>query len=279
MAEDSLEPKQDIPEDVKPVVPPAAAPSETFTKDEVLAQIEQAKEEAIRRATQDAFRQSQAKTDKDIARVQADTRSQYTTLMERYNRALLEHGAEPEAIEGLQRQTQTDLEMQELRQKAGAYEHLKAQIEADQAKEDYIKQVCADYKIDRYHTDLKTDADQSTFDRSVLDILARRLERQDKDAQRGTKKQDLERLQQAGALDVTGGGAAMAHPARSISELVPGSEESAIAGYLMHYYQTLKTDDLWPRILKVQQLMKNEPRLQGQLKEAARRVWDQETGR
>ena len=273
----SLEPKQDIPEDVKPAA--AAAPSETFTKDEVLAQIEQAKEEAIRRATQDAFRQSQAKTDKDIARVQADTRSQYTTLMERYNRALLEHGAEPEAIEGLQRQTQTDLEMQELRQKAGAYEHLKAQIEADQAKEDYIKQVCADYKIDRYHTDLKADLDQSTFDRSVLDILARRLERQEKDAQRETKKQGLEHLQAAGALDVTGGGAAMAPPAWSTSKLVAGSQESIIAGHLIHYFGTLAPAELGQKILKTQQLMKSEPRLAGQLKDAARRVWEQELAR
>lgn len=71
----------------------------------------------------------------------------------------------------------------------------------------------------------------------------------------------------------------MAPAARSISELVPGSEESAIAGHLVHYYRTVPTDGLWPRILKVQQLMKLEPRLQGQLKEAARRVHDMEVAR
>lgn len=153
-----------------------------------------------------------------------------------------------------------------------------AEMESGQERENYIKQVCADYKIDRYHKGLKLDTNQSDFDRSVLDILAQRLERQDRDAARADKKKDLEALREAGGLDVTGGGAAMAPPAWSTSKLVAGSEESAIAGHIMHYYGTLESEKLGQKIQKVQELMKSDPRWAGKLKAAARRVWDMEQG-
>ena len=279
MANEQLDVQLSDQQVAEPVAPPAAAPSkETFTKDEVLAQIEQAKEEAIRRATQDAFRQSQAKTDKDIARIQQATQSQLEALMERTGRVLADHGAEPETIEGLRRQTQTDLEMQELRRKAQAYEELRSQTEAEQERERFIAEQCRKYNVSPYDERLNR-TDPYAFADSILAIREERLARQAKDQERKDKQQDLERLAQAGALDVTGGGAAMAPPAWSTSKLVAGSQESIIAGHLIHYFGTLKPEELGQKILKTQQLMKSEPRLAGQLKDAARRVYDMESGR
>lgn len=278
MAEEQLDVQQGDQQVAEPAVKPAAAPSETFTKDEVLAQIEQAKEEAIRRATQDAFRQSQAKTDKDIARIQQATQSQLEALMERTGRVLAEHGAEPETIEGLRRQTQTDLEMTELRRQAQAYQELRSQTEAEAEREKFIAEQCRKYNVSPYDERLNR-TDPYAFADSILVIREDRLTRQAKDQERKGKQEDLERLAQAGALDVTGGGAAMAPPAWSTAKLIPGSQESIISEHIMHYFKNLTQAELGQKIQKVQQLMKLEPLLTGKLKEAARRVYDMETGR
>ncbi|MBC8445807.1 MAG: hypothetical protein H8D74_01270 [Chloroflexi bacterium] len=267
MAEESLETNLDNQEVVEAEATGVPSKKE-LSQDDILAMIEQARADAKREAraqAEEAFTRSQSLIDKNIARERQETQSQYTALTERYTQALAEHGAEPATIEGLQRQTRTEMEIQELRQKAQQYDVLRAEREAEQAKEETISQTCAEYNIDRYHKDLDTSSPQA-LNRSVLAILANRIKRQERDSERD----NLKRLTQAGALDVTGGGAAMAPAAWSTAKLVPGSEESIIAGHVMHYFQNLTAAELGQKIQKAQQLMKAEPRLTA--KEAARRM-------
>ena len=275
MAEDSLEANLDNPEVVE--TEPEGAPSEQLTQEQVLTMIEDVKAEAkmeAARQAEEAFTRSQSLIDKNIARERATWQQQYDTLQGRYGEFAIAQGADPDALETLHRQTRTEVEMQELRRQAQAYQELKAQTEAERERNDFILEQCRKYKIDPSDPRLNK-SDPYAFVESILVVQNDRLARRTKDAEREDKKKDLEALREAGALDVTGGGAAMAPAAWSTAQLVAGSDESAIAGHVMHYFENLSVAELGQKILKVQQLMKQEPRLAP--KEAARRVYDMET--
>ena len=280
MADELLDANQDVV--VDDVVAAEEAPSEVveqLTQTEVLAMIEDVKVEAKREAkaqAEDAFRRSQSKIDQDIARQQQTTATQVETLMTQYGAALAEHGADADTIEGLQRQTQASITRSQEHQELTSLRQYKADAEANLEIEKQIQEVLSRYKIDRSHPELNFDSQTAFYD-SVYVIRDGRLERRLKDAERSDKKQDLEALREAGGLDVTGGGAAMASPAWSTDKLVAGSEESVIAGHVVHFFKNLTVEQLGQKILKVQQLMKLEPRLAP--KDAARRVWDMEAGR
>lgn len=276
MAEELLEANQDV---VADVVAAEDAPSEQLTQEQVLAMIEDVKAEAkmeAARQAEEAFTRSQSLIDKNIARERADWQSQYESLQGRYGEFAIAQGADPDALETLNRQTRTEVEMQELRRQAQAYQELKAQTEAEKERAAFIQEQCRKYKIDPSDPRLNK-SDPYAFVESILVVQNDRLARRTKDAEREAKKQDLVTKVDAGALDVTGGGAAMAPPAWSTAQLVVGSDESVIAGHLMHYFSTLKPEELGQKILKVQQLTKQDPRLS--YKEAARRVWGMEMGR
>ncbi len=279
MADELLDANQDVVEDV---VAAEEAPSEVeqLTQAEVLALIEDVKAEAKREATalsEDAFRRSQSKIDQDIARERATWTQQYENLQGRYSEFAIAQGADPDALETLNRQTRTERKMQELQVQASAYQELKAQTEAERERNDFILEQCRKYKLDPNDERLNK-SDPYAFVESILVVQNERLARRTKDAEREGKKKDLEALQEAGGLDVTGGGAAMAAPAWSTSKLVVGSEESAIAGHIMHYFKQLAEADLGQKIQKVQELMKSDPRWAGKPKAAARRVWDMKQG-
>lgn len=277
MAEELLEANQDVVEDVVAV---EEAPSEQLTQEQVLAMIEDVKAEAkmeAARQAEEAFTRSQSLIDKNIARERATWQSQYETLQSRYGEFAIAQGADPDALETLDRQTKTEVEMQELRRQAQAYQELKAQTEAEKERAAFILEQCRKYKIDPSDPRLNK-SDPYAFVESILVVQNERLARRTKDAEREDKKKDLEALREAGNLDVTGGGAAMAPPAWSTASLMPGSEESAISGHIMHYFGTLKPEELGQKIQKVQQLMKSDPRWAGKPKATARRVWDMEQG-
>lgn len=281
MAEETLDVQQGDQQVAEPAVEQAAAPSEQLTQEQVLAMLEDVKVEAKREAallSEEAFRRSQSKIDQDIARERASWQSQYETLRSTYGEFAIAQGADPDALETLNRQTQTEVRMKELQAEAQAYRELKAQTEAEQAKRDQIRRTCAKYKIDLSHPRLVTDQTFEDFAESVLDIRAQRLERREKDAEREAKKQDLETLREAGGLDVTGGGAAMAAPAWSTAQLAPDSEESLIAGRIIHHFnRPMTVEELGQKTKKALQIMKSDPRFTDNPAGAAKRVYEMET--
>ena len=274
MAEELLDTNQGVQEDAG-AVEETSSEKKTFSQDEILAKIEGARA-AAKVEAEAAFTRSQSLVDKNIARIQQATQSQLEALMERTGRVLAEHGAEPETIEGLRRQTQTDLEMTELRRQAQAYQELRSQTEAEQEREKFIAEQCRKYNVSPYDERLNR-TDPYAFADSILAIREERLARQAKDQDRKGKQEDLERLAQAGALDVTGGGAAMAAPAWSTSKLVLGSDEFAISEELLRKFAHLTPAEMGRLIMKTQQLMKQEPNLPP--RQAAQRVAMQELQR
>lgn len=274
MANELLDTNQDVPEDVGAAEETSS--KEELSQDEILAMIEKTRAEAkteAREQAEAAFTRSQSLIDKNIARERATWQSQYQSLQERYESALAKYGADPGDLEALHRQTQTEMEMQELRNQARAYQELKAQTEAERGREAFVREKCREYNIGPDDERLDQ-SDPYAFVESILLIQSERLARRAKDAAREEKKKDLEALKEAGGLDVTGGGAAMAPPAWSTANLILGSEESAISEHIIHYYENLTVEELGQKISKVQQLIKQEPRLS--LKEASRRVHDME---
>ena len=276
MAEEMLDANQDVSVTGDVEAAEAQPSKEEFNSEKVLAMINEAKTAAIAEAEQRAFARSQSLIDKNIARTEQNWQAQYQTLQQRYEKTMADQGVEPEVLEQLRHQTQSDMEVQELRRKAQAYEELRAQTEANESRRNYIEAQCAKYNISSTDTRLNT-TDPEAFADSILAIREARLERQAKEAERKGKQDGLANLRDAGALDVTGGGSAMAAPAWSTTRLVPGSEESVIAGHVIHYYRTIKPEELGQKIAKVQQLMKADPTLKAQ--DAARRVHDLEMTR
>lgn len=277
MAEENLEANLDDQEVIE-TDGDKGAPSGALTREEFEAILAERIEAAKREATDTAFRQAQGKVDKDIARVQEQQRQQIDAIQQWYLDALAKYGAEPEELEGLRNQTQEKLHRQQEIQELQALRKYRAETEAERQRRDYIGRMCKKYGVALNDPNLD-DSSPEAFMASLLDIQAKRLERQVKGKAQTDKKQNLAKLADAGALDVTGGGAAMAPPSWSVTKLVPGSDESTIAGHIMHYYGALSEADLGERIRRAQELMKNEPRLKGKLKEAARRVHDAETAR
>ena len=275
MAEEGLEQNQGNQEAVATAPATAGeAPSEALTKEAVLSMIQQARTEAEERA----LRQAQSLVDKATARTDQKWARKFDGFVAPYEQALKEMDADPEQLKAMRAHSERDWELEEAKGKLREFEELEKQRQVEAERETYIRYQLDKYNIPRNHPKLDmTSAD--TFLDSVYTIRLERETERLKTTNTDVKRQDLERLQQAGALDVTGGGAAMAQAAWSTSKLVLGSDESIISGHLMHYYGSLKPEELGQKIAKVMQLIKQEPTLQGKLKEAARRVHDSEQAR
>ncbi len=281
MAKQELDVQQGDPPVAEPVVEPipaeAASTEETFTKEDVQAMIAEAQVAATRDASEEAFRRAQSKIDQDTARLAQAQSDQYAAFVDRYGKALTEHGAEPEIVEGLAKQTRTEIARQQELRELEDLRKYKASTEADQARRDYVVQQCTTYKIDQSDKRLDTSSPEA-FNGSILQILADRLERRDRDAEREQKKKDLEALQAAGGLDVTGGGAAMAAAAWSTDKLALHSVESTISEYIMHdFNKPMTVAELGQRTQKAMQLMKSDPALANNPRKAAKRVYEMET--
>jgi len=262
-----------------PVALPAAAPSVALTEEKVQALITEATERAAREGEERALRQSQSLVDKAEARIDRRWQDRVGKLLTPYEQALQEHGAEPGDVEALRTKTRGDLEVQELKSQVAQYRERDAQRESEYQKERSIRQMCEPLGMNPYDPRLQEARNAASPDEFLKQALVLWKEDQLGTAKATTeqqRRQVLEAQQAAGELDVTGGGAAMVPAAWSVSSLIPGSEESIISEHLMHYFKTLSEADMGQKILKVQQLMKSDPRLAGRLKETARRVWDME---
>lgn len=282
MAEETrLEANQDNPDEVveaAPAIEAEGAPSEQLSEDQVLTMIREAQEQAIREVEEKALRQAQSLVDKTEARMDKQWQRRFGSLLAPYEEALAERGVEPGELEDLRKKTQSDLEVQELKAEIQRYKERDAQRDAELAKEKYIRQTCTQLGLNSYDPRLKRDAaSPDEFLASAMGAWQEDQTKALKATKTGQQRERLEAQVAAGALDVVGGGPAMAPPAWSTSKLVAGTDESAISGHLIHYFGTLKPEEMGRLIRKTQELIKQDPRFEGKLKEAARRIHDQET--
>jgi len=265
--------------DTSVATPAQAAPS--GDQQDILALIEEAKTTAIREAeakAESAFRRAQSKIDQDLARERQRWDQQQGNLLGRYRAALADHGAGAETLEELDRETAQALELQELRDKATRYDQLQAQVEAERAKKEYIDRTCEALGINPYDSRLHRDATSpDEFLVSALSIFREQFTQTTQDAGNEQKKARLQQLQQAGGLDVVGGGGAMTPPTWTTDDLDITSADPAITRTLLKYMGKLSVEEMGRLLAKVKELMKNNANLRPE--EAARAVAQRELKR
>jgi hypothetical protein len=276
MADKNLTPKQG---DTLVATPDKAAPS--GEQQDILALIEEAKAAAIKEAenkAEAAFRKAQSKIDQDLARERQLRQSQQDVLLGRYRQALADHGAGAETLEELDRETAQAMELQELREKANRYDELQTQIEAQKAKEEYIRRTCESLGINPHDSRLRRDATSpDEFLISALAIFREQFAQTTQEAGNEAKRKRLEQLQQAGNLDVVGGSTGMTPPAWTTSMLDITSADPAITRTLLKYMGKLTQEEMGRLLAKTKEHMKNNPNLRAE--EAARMIAMKELGR
>lgn len=259
-------------------VAPEGAPSEALTEDQVSSMIAAAQEQAIREVEEKALRQAQSLSDKTEARLDKKWRRDLGSALAPYEEALAERGAEPGELEDLRKYTEEQLEVRRLKSEIERYKRRDEQQQAQLDKEKFIAQTCAQFGLNPFDPRLKRDAPSP--DEFLTSAMAAWQEDQTKGLKATKTDKERERLEAqvaAGALDVTGGGAAMSPPAWSTSKLVAGSDESIISSHIIHYFGSTKPEEMGRLLRKTQELMKHDPKFKGRLKESVRRIYDQET--